>query len=90
MERSSIIDAPTIDGYILIQARSSDDASELTEQVTRIPGVARAQRVNGPYDVIAEIRKEEPGSRPAPVENAIRALRGVLRVIPLAIGARAG
>jgi DNA-binding Lrp family transcriptional regulator len=78
----------SIDGFILIQARSGNDAAELAAAVASIPGVTKAQRVNGAYDVIAEVRAAID-DQILPAETAIRELDGVLRAIPLLVGAPA-
>ena len=41
--------------YVLIQSEVSANREELTDELVRIPGVHRAQRVSGPYDIIAEV-----------------------------------
>lgn len=74
--------------YILIQAEPGTDASELTEQVKRVPGVTRADHVRGPFDVIAEV---EDLAVDVPVPSAVSAIdeiEGVLRAIPLPIVSR--
>ncbi|MGH7318403.1 MAG: hypothetical protein ACRELA_02085, partial [Candidatus Rokuibacteriota bacterium] len=64
-------------GYVLIQAQPGNQVSELAELVARIPGVVKAERVHGAYDLIAEVPREHPGAPQA--AEAIRRLDGVLR-----------
>jgi DNA-binding Lrp family transcriptional regulator len=73
----------TIAKYILIQAESGNDVSQLAEQVTGIPGVTKAERVSGPYDVIAEVRETDEDPRSQVAASVIRGLNGVLRAISL-------
>jgi hypothetical protein len=76
--------APT-DGYILIQVRPGSEVSALAASVTQIPGVLKAEHVQGAYDVIATVREPNQHSL-SPAERAIGELEGVLRAIPLAAG----
>jgi hypothetical protein len=78
------------DGYILIQAQPGNEVSALAELVTQIPGVLKAERVHGAYDVIAEVRERHEQPRVSRAAHAIRELDGVLRAIPLATQSRLG
>jgi hypothetical protein len=70
----------TAGGYVLIQAQPGHPVPEL-ERVRRVPGVARAERVQGAYDLVAEVPEDHPGLLRA--EGSIRQLDGVLRAITL-------
>lgn len=74
-----------IDGYVLIQASSGSQVPELAELITQIPGVIKADRVRGAYDVIAELREPSEDVRVSPAARAISELDGVLRAIPLRV-----
>jgi DNA-binding Lrp family transcriptional regulator len=77
-----------VNGYVLIQARSREDIPRLADRVAGVPGVVKAQRVNGPYDLIAELSESETEVRALP-SAAIAELDGILRVIPLALASGA-
>jgi hypothetical protein len=65
--------------YVLIQADVAADGDGLTDELGRIPGVHGAERVSGPYDVIAEV-----GSDPVEFHEVvarISAMDGVLRAL---------
>ena len=68
--------------YVLIQAESGSDPSDLAERVASLPFIAKAVRVGGPYDVIAEVR-EQPETEPSIA--TLRSVEGVLRAIPLPV-----
>lgn len=63
--------------YILIQAEPGTDGT-LARDVAGVPGVLRAERVAGPYDVIAEADLAGAG---AEALGRIRDLHGVLRAL---------
>lgn len=71
--------------YILIQAEPRANSSELAEQVARVPGVTKAERVHGAYDVIAEVDRSSIAASPRTAASRIHELEGVLRAIPLPI-----
>jgi len=73
----------TIDGYILIQTQDARDGSTVADHVEQLPGVIRAERVHGAYDVIAEVHEGGEQDRSTSTVTAIRQLEGVLRALPL-------
>lgn len=71
--------------YILVQAEPGANSPALAEQVARIPGVTKAEHVNGAYDLIVEV---DGSSIDAGADHAafrIHEIDGVLRAIPLPI-----
>jgi hypothetical protein len=65
--------------YVLVQAWPNADFDELAQTIAQVAGVRKAERVSGPFDVIAELG---PIGLPA-AASQIGELSGVLRAIPL-------
>jgi DNA-binding Lrp family transcriptional regulator len=78
-----------VDGYVLIQASSGDRVPKLAEALSHTPGVVEAERVNGPYDLIARVREMSDDARLQQAVRAIGEIDGVLRAIPLLIASSA-
>jgi hypothetical protein len=75
--------------YLLIQFGPGTDGPRLADEVLEVPGVGKAARVDGPYDLIAEA-ETDPAGLPALLRR-VAALRGVLRALasPVAVGGEA-
>lgn len=78
-----------IDGYVLIQAQPGNDVRDLAALISRIPGVVKADRVRGAYDLIVEVLDGNDDARGRPPARAIRELDGILRAVPLSIATAA-
>ena len=65
--------------YVLIQSEVSANREELTDELVRIPGVHVAQRVSGPYDIIAEVDGDGVGI--TDIVARISSTGGVLRAL---------
>jgi len=74
-----------VDAFILVQAKQGKAASVL-ERVRSVEGVADAQMVTGPYDVIARVRMAE--DLDVLLTTRIRRLDGVLRVLAAPVVSR--
>jgi hypothetical protein len=65
--------------YVLIQSEVSANREELTDELVRIPGVHVAQRVSGPYDIIAEVDGGSVGT--TDIVARVSSTGGVLRAL---------
>ena len=72
--------------YVLIQFGPAADGPRLAEEVLGVPEVGTAARVDGPYDLIAEVETDPAGLHA--LMRRITALRGVLRALASPVAVR--
>ena len=73
----------SVRAFVLIQTEIK--LAKATDVVTALrqlgPGVKSADRVTGPYDIIAELEAESLSDIMALIEEQIRTTRGVYRIV---------
>ena len=73
-------EGPTVEAIVLIQAEVGE-SSAVGTAVARLEGIASADVVTGPYDVIARARAESIDELGRMVVSRIQAVPGVMRTL---------
>ena len=69
-----------VQAYILVQTEVGK-AAAVAEEIARIPGVASAEDVTGPYDVIVRAEAEDVDQLGRLVVANVQAVRGITRTL---------
>lgn len=73
-------EAPTVEAYVLIQT-AVGQADSVAAAVRQIPGVAKADDVTGPYDVIVRVQAPNVDDLGQLVVAKVQVVDGITRTV---------
>jgi DNA-binding Lrp family transcriptional regulator len=68
-----------VEAYVLIQ--TAVNAAHVASEIARLSGVASAEDVSGPYDVIVRVAADDMDSLGKLVVESIQAVEGITRTL---------